>query len=279
MILPWASTLALSLAAAAVALMLASSMGKQRIAAPYLRWWKRSTIVLDLPRGCAWIPHLQAVFTALVVGLSVLLSSLGLLIVLPVVLCAPAVWLSRLHRAHKKALVTGLDTFLTTLADTLTTVPNLSEALASSRRQFQQPIRREVELVCREIALGSPLDDALKKMAARLELPGFDAAIGAALLGKRVGGDLPQMLRRIARTTREMERLRGVIQSKTAEGRSQAWVMGAVPPFLIALLHGIDPLWLAPLFNDPIGWILLTVAAVLESIAILLIRRIMAVEV
>ena len=55
--------------------------------------------------------------------------------------------------------------------------------------------------------------------------------------------------------------------------------MGLVPPFLTLALHKIDPTWLEPLWHDPIGWILLGIAAMLEISAVALIRKIMAVDI
>jgi tight adherence protein B len=70
-----------------------------------------------------------------------------------------------------------------------------------------------------------------------------------------------------------------VVKTKTAEGRTQAWVMGAVPPGIVLILEKMDPEWLAPMWEDPIGWIILGIAAVFEVVAVALIRRIMAVDI
>ncbi len=201
-------------------------------------------------------------------------------LVFALIVAAAPYWLLIRHQKKRiKMLEAGLDAFLTALADSLTTVPNLTEALQSQIELIEPPIKEEVVSVLAEVRLGRSLDDALKQMAARLALPGLDAAVGAALLGKRTGGDLPVILRRIAETIREMSRLEGVIRTKTAEGRSQAWVMGSVPPGLMLILEKVDSNWLAPLWNDPIGWIMLGCAAVLEVSAVALIRKIMAVDI
>jgi tight adherence protein B len=180
---------------------------------------------------------------------------------------------------RKQAIENELDTFLTALADALVTVPNLTEALNTTAPHLTEPIKTEIEIVLGEVRLGRSIEDSLESLCTRLQISGLDAAIGATLLGRRTGGNMAVTLRRIAGTLREMARLKGVIRSKTAEGRSQAWVMGMVPPVLIATIEKIDPNWLAPLWNDPIGWILLGAAALLEAIAIVLIRRIVAVKI
>ena len=110
-------------------------------------------------------------------------------------------------------------------------------------------------------------------------MSGFEPAVAAAIMGRRTGGDLPTILESTAKTLREIARLEGVVRTKTAEGRNQALVMGLVPPFLVVALHKIDPSWLEPMWHDPIGWALLGAAGVLEIGAVMLIRKIMAVDI
>ncbi len=245
----------------------------------YQHWWNARLMHCRLDQRLEWIPTGQAWVTLFSCFLAIGMSKpLFLALFLAVALIPP--WLVvRYRTTYERELANGLDTFLTTLADSLTTVPNLTEALSTVLEHSEHPIKGEVQAVLGEVQLGRSLDDALENMARRLKLPGFDTAVAAALLGKRTGGDLSTLLRQIAGALREMARLDGVVRSKTAEGRSQAWVMGSVPPALILILDRINPEWLAPMFSDPIGWIMLGCTAVVEIVAVALIRKIMAVDI
>ena len=251
----------------------------RRLFDTYTSWWHGELALSRLDPRLRHVPLGQVGATTAILTVSLAAeNSMGMVLAAVLALVPPRLLVR--HRASRiKALEMGLDSFLVALADSLAAVPNLAEALQTLSHHAQPPIKDEVETVLWEVRLGRSLDDALINMAGRLKLPGLDAAVGAALLGKRTGGDLPSILRGIASTLREMNRLEGVVKSKTAEGRSQAWVMGAVPPGLIGLLDWINPDWLAPLWNDPIGWLMLAVAAVLEVSAIALIRKIMAVDI
>ncbi|MDD5309434.1 MAG: type II secretion system F family protein [Deltaproteobacteria bacterium] len=183
-------------------------------------------------------------------------------------------WLSR-----ERMLADQVEGFLTGLAGALTVTPNLGEALSQTARHLPQPMRGELEDALAQARLGRPLDEALVSMAERIGAPGMGPVVAAVLMGRRTGGDLPGILKRMATTVREMARLEGVVRTKTAEGRGQAWVMGLAPPGLMLVLDRVNPGWLAPLWDDPIGWIILAAAAVLEITAVALIRRIMAVDI
>ena len=243
----------------------------------YCGWWTAKIRRLHVDFRLCRVPTWQGACVATCIAMAVFAAEPLLALLAMVAVVVPPWLLIRCHKRYRAALAEGLDPFLTVLADSLTTVPNLAEALATVLHHMAEPIQNEVRFVLREIRIGIRIDDALANMAKRVSLPGFHAAVGAALLGRHTGGDLPGMFRRIAATVREMARLEGVIRTKTAEGRYQAWVMGSVPPGLIVILEYVDPEWIAPLWRDPIGWGMIGLVAVLEVSAIALIRRIMAV--
>ena len=99
------------------------------------------------------------------------------------------------------------------------------------------------------------------------------------LVGRQTGGDLPKILEESSATLREMARLEGVVRTKTAEGKTQAYVLGVIPFVLIGAIHMVDEHWLEPLGSTTLGFAIIGTAAVLWVAAILLARRILAVDV
>jgi tight adherence protein B len=246
----------------------------------YQAFWDREIAASHLSSVLRSMPLFQLTGAPLLILWSTKSASpLAVLAACTVAVVLPPALLHRLRFKRREALENDLDAFLVGLSDALTAIPNLTEALDSLHENLAPPLKDEIQVVLSEVRLGRSIDDALGRLAKRLDLPALHAAVGAALLSHRVGGDLSRTLRRIAAATREMARLEGVVKSKTAEGRTQAWVIGLLPPALIYLIDKVDPGWLAPLFDDPIGWIFLGAAAILELMAIGLIRRIMAVDI
>jgi tight adherence protein B len=245
----------------------------------YLHWWRVARLEAGMSKPWAYLPLAQlllvagaALWAALTRGPAPLLLALA-------AIAAPYLAARQAKARRRQRLGEQLGNTLIALANALTTTPNLGEALRSLLLHIDPPMRDEISKALAETDLGQPLDRALTEMAQRLEVPGLETAISAALLGQRTGGDLPAILRRIAAALQEMERLQGVVRTKTAEGRNQAWVMGAMPILLVVALEKIDPEWLAPLWNDPLGWIILGLAGLFELSAIFLIRRITAVDI
>ncbi len=245
----------------------------------YNEWWSSRIKLLRLPSQFVRLPALQGCAILLLSSAGIWLSFGPALPGVVALAAIPPVMLRRQVSSRRAKLTDQLDGMITALSNALSTTPNLTDALSSIVDHLDSPMRDEIRSVLSHVKLGRTVDEALMEMATRTHVPGFEPAVAAAIMGRRTGGDLPTILESTARTLREIARLEGVVRTKTAEGRNQALVMGLVPPFLVVALHKIDPSWLEPMWHDPIGWVLLGVASVLEISAIMLIRKIMAVEI
>jgi tight adherence protein B len=98
-------------------------------------------------------------------------------------------------------------------------------------------------------------------------------------VARRTGGDLPSTLETSAASLRELARLEGVVRTKTADGRNQAMVVGALPMVIIVLLYFVHPDLLMPLFQTLKGNILLGFAIALWVGAIALALKILKVDI
>ena len=201
------------------------------------------------------------------------------LVGVPVVAIAPKIWLSDARAKRQLAIEAQLDTFLLALANALKASPSLGDALGACAILMRAPMKQELELTMKENQLGMPLDTALLNMASRVGTRAFSGALTTVLIGRQTGGDLPKILETSASTLREMARLEGVVRTKTAEGKAQAWVLGVMPPILIGILNWIDPEWLTPLYVNFIGNILLLVAVIFWIASVVLARKILAVDI
>ena len=65
----------------------------------------------------------------------------------------------------------------------------------------------------------------------------------------------------------------------SVEGKSQAFVLGAIPFVLLLAIYWVDHHWLEPLGKTSLGFLIIGVATGLWLSAILLARRILAVDV
>ncbi|AKF11663.1 type II secretion system F family protein [Sandaracinus amylolyticus] len=210
---------------------------------------------------------------------SLLLDDSILVLLIPIVAVGPYFWLRRQHDERVRLLEENLDSWLLMLANALKASPSLGEAIQSSAKLMRAPFSEELDLVIKEMKLGTPLDQAVLNMSTRIKSRIISSSLATVLVGRQTGGDLPNILEQSAATLREMARLEGVVRTKTAEGKMQAIVLAAIPFVLLFAIHQVDNNWLRPLFETTIGYIVLTVATLLWAAAIFLARRILAVDI
>jgi len=198
---------------------------------------------------------------------------------IPFVAILPKIWLIDAKTKRQDKIEQQLDSFLTALANALKASPSLGDAMGNTATLLRSPLKEELELTMKETQLGMPLDQAILNMGGRVGSRAFAGALTTVLIGRQTGGDLPRILETSASTLREMARLEGVVRTKTAEGKAQAWVLGVMPPILIGILNWIDPQWLTPLNTTFIGGIVWLVAVLFWIAAVFLARKILSVDI
>jgi tight adherence protein B len=211
--------------------------------------------------------------------IAVLLDDTTFLFLIPFIAIGPLFWLRRKHDERVRLLEENLDSWLLMLANALKASPSLGEAIQSSAKLMRAPFSEELDLVIKEMKLGTPLDQAVLNMSSRIKSRIISSSLATILVGRQTGGDLPQILEQSAATLREMARLEGVVRTKTAEGKMQAIVLAAIPFVLLFALHQVDNNWLTPLFETFLGHIVILVATLLWLAAIFLARRILTVDI
>ncbi len=165
------------------------------------------------------------------------------------------------------------------MANSFKANPSLPEAIGDVTNSMPPPISEEFEVVLREYQLGTPLDEALINLQERMPASNLELAISAIRIGRAVGGNIPEILEDIADTIRESYRLQQVIDTQTAQGKMQAWVMGLMPGVVCGLFYLMDPGLILPLFQTIGGYIILLIAIVLNIVGVYLIVKVVDIDV
>lgn len=230
------------------------------------------------PRGGA-IATVQGGATAACLGAAIAQSQPLLVVVLPVIAFLPSVLLNKRVSLRIAALEEQIEPWLNAIANALKASPSLGEAVAASASLVGAPMSQEVDVVIKEYELGTPLDRALDNFANRMSSRTLGGCVLALKVARRSGGNLPEMLESAATALREMARLEGVVRTKTAEGKAQAFVIGMIPAPLVLLINWIEPTFLDPLMQTFSGHLVLAAIAVLWVAAIALSRKILDVDI
>ncbi|MBX3273118.1 MAG: type II secretion system F family protein [Sandaracinaceae bacterium] len=225
------------------------------------------------------VARMQLGAIALVPVVAFFMEDVILLGLIPPIALAPYVVLRQKRAERVQRIEDQLDGWLMMLSNALKASPSLGDAMANSGKLMRPPMSEELDLALKEMKLGTPLDQAVLNMSQRIGSISVSSALATILVGRQTGGDLPHILEESAHTLREMARLEGVVRTKTAEGKTQAYVLGAIPFVLIGAIHMVDEHWLEPLGRTTLGFLIIAVASILWVAAIFLARRILAVDI
>jgi len=155
----------------------------------------------------------------------------------------------------------------------------VAQTLEYLSQEAAPPLRDEFALVCREMAWGTDAEEALGRLAQRVPQPDIARFQESYRLSRQTGANLTHLLQTLLEGMEERNRLSRRMESMTAQARLSGLLMGSLPIFLIVILFLMDPLLMAPLFTTFLGWGILAVAALLETIGFIWIRGLMMAEV
>src|SRR5207247_9721127 len=93
------------------------------------------------------------------------------------------------------------------------------------------------------------------------------------------GVNLGQILDTVYTVVRERFKLRRQIKIYTAEGRLSSYVLSALPFAALVALYFLQPAYIMPMFTEPRGQRMLTLAAILQAVGYVVIGRIIKIKV
>jgi tight adherence protein B len=179
-----------------------------------------------------------------------------------------------------------LGAFNKQLADTITLLSNSLRAGSSFlqsielvSRETPAPMGEEMGRVVREVNLGLGMEEALANLVRRIKSDDLDLMVTAIGVQQQVGGNLAEILDTIAFTIRERVRIKGDINTLTAQGRMSGYLVAFLPIGIAVVLNLINPAFMAPLFTQLIGQILLGVGLVMMTIGFFAIQKIVSIKV
>ena len=154
-----------------------------------------------------------------------------------------------------------------------------SVSLEMIHREFQEPLSGEFRRTFEEHNLGLPLDVALQKLAVRVPSLDVHFFVSAVLLQKRTGGNLAEILDKLAYIIRERFKLRGKIRAISAHGRMTGLALTLIPVGVGALMFIVNPDYVRFFFMDEVGNYMLAGAVALQLIGYGIIQKIVTIEV
>lgn len=182
-------------------------------------------------------------------------------------------------RSRSKKLNEQLPDALGAISNSLRSGLSFVQSMNIAMKEMEAPIREEFARVIRDNTLGKPLDEALQDMAERNENEDVDMLVTAIMIQRQVGGNLSEVLDVITGTIRERMRIKGEVNTLTAQGKLSAVIIGLLPIGIALVISVMNPEYINVLINNPLGNVLIGIAVMMEMTGAYLLTRIIKIEV
>jgi tight adherence protein B len=145
--------------------------------------------------------------------------------------------------------------------------------------EMPNPIGIEFFKTFKEFNYGLDLNKALMNLQSRNDLQDLKFFVTAIIIQRETGGNLVEILDKIAALIRERFKLVNHIMALTSEGRLSGLVLMALPPGMGLVIYFLNKNYIMLLFIRPLGKMMIGVALFMQLLGYLMIRKIVNIKV
>jgi tight adherence protein B len=187
------------------------------------------------------------------------------------------VWWKRKKRFD--AFLEHLPDALDLMARALSAGHAFSEAMHMVSAEMPEPIAAEFRKTYEEQNLGLSLKLALENLTQRIPLLDLRMCVTAVLIQRETGGNLAEILEKVAYTIRERFRIMGDLKTLTTSSRMSAWLLCGLPIFVSVVITTMNPEYMSVLWKDQRGHYLIAAALTLQITGMLIVRKILRIKI
>jgi tight adherence protein B len=154
-----------------------------------------------------------------------------------------------------------------------------SESLHQVASEMPAPIATEFRITFEEQKLGLSTKAALDRLTERVPLVDLRLSVTAIQIQRETGGNLAEILEKVAQTIRERFKLMEDFRTMTTSARGSAWILCGLPFAIVFLITALNPEYMTVLLHDYRGHYILATAAALQFLGIVTIKKILNIRV
>jgi len=203
------------------------------------------------------------------------------LMILAGLVCASIPFIHVWYKRNKRfnAFLEQLPDALDLVARALSAGHAFSESLHMVSTEMPEPISTEFRKTYEEQNLGLSVKLALENLTQRIPLLDLKMCVTAVLIQRETGGNLAEILEKVAYTIRERFRILGDLKTLTTSSRMSAWLLCALPIGVALAVTLLNPEYMSVLWKDPRGHYLIAIALFMQISGMLIVRRILKIQI
>lgn len=199
-------------------------------------------------------------------GFSAMLALLGA--------CAtPYLLLVRARERRRNAFVAQLPSAIDVIVRSLRAGHPLTVAIAMVGRDMPAPVGEEFAACAQEMTFGLDVESAVTNISGRIGVPESSVLASTVSIQQRTGGNLTEVLSRLATLLRDRAKLKAKAKALTSEGRWSGVFLSVLPFLMFVMLMLTSPNYYGDVQDHPIVAPILGATIVWMGIGIAMINR------
>lgn len=188
--------------------------------------------------------------------------------------CGLPFWLlSFLKKRREARFLNGLPDAVDVIVRGIKAGLPLHDSLKLIANEAVEPIRSEFRSIIETQAVGIPLGEACLRLYERMPVPEANFFGIVVSIQQRAGGNLSETLSNLSRVLRDRKKMKAKIQAMSMEAKASASIIGSLPLIVMALVYFTSPTYIALLWEEPLGHIMLGCCAVWMCVGIFVMRK------
>ncbi|MEJ8310125.1 type II secretion system F family protein [Agrobacterium larrymoorei] len=155
----------------------------------------------------------------------------------------------------------------------------LNEAVKLIASDGQEPVKTEFKRIVDAQQVGMSLPEAIERMTLTMPLPEVNFFGIVIALQAQAGGNLSETLGNLSKVLRDRRKMKAKVSALSMEAKASAVIIGALPFIVSLLVYLTSPDYLMVLFTDQRGHLILGCSAVWMSIGIFIMRNMINFEI
>lgn len=229
--------------------------------------WKTTTSQFHVYSGIVG----GAAFVATIIGGKTLLIAAGVAFVVGFGL--PRWVLGFMIKRRKNKFLDELPNALDVMVRSIKSGLPMNDAIRLIAAEGQEPVKGEFRKVVEAQAVGLSIPDACARMYQNFPLQELNFFSIVIAIQSQAGGNLSEALANLSKVLRERRKMKQKVAAVSMEAKSSAAIIGSLPFIVALLVYLTSPDYLAILYTDPRGHMILGGAAIWMSLGIFIMRN------
>ena len=190
----------------------------------------------------------------------------------------PRIFIKKKGSRRAAAFENLLAEVLDLLVGSLRAGQGLVQAIESASNEQPEPMRSELRRIVAQVNMGVGINDAMESLTTRFDSRDVDLLAAAIAINRETGGNLTEVLERLAKTVRQRRDILAEAKSLTAAPRATSYIMLVLPFIITGYTVAASPIYREQLLHAPVGRIMLVGAIIWSFIGFFISQKLSKAE-